>query len=1520
MTVENVTPAITLAYTGPGEYPFSFKAYDVSTIKAYHIDDTGLTSPLTYATEYTVTLNTGTDGGHIDTVAPVASGGVLLIKRESAFEQQVDLVGQGRFSPDTLERALDESVMMLQQLKTTVDGTAVISSWRGPWVTGDIYNAKDLVEGLNGNWYYCLEGHTASALFATDLAAGKWLLALDVVYIDQRAQDASNAAIEAAASEAAAATSESNAATSASTASTQAGIATSGAVTATTQAGIATTKAAEAAASAAEAASLVLVGERSDAIYPDYYVASNGQTQFTITHPTAQENILVFMNSRKLRITDDYTLNSATAASVLTLTSAAEGGEELDIISINTYDLTGSAADMADLLSQTTTQANNAANSASAAAGSASAAAGSASAASTSATNAANSATSSSSYATNSQNSATNSQNSATAAAGSASTATTQAGIATTQAGNAATSATNAANSATAADGSADAAAASAVLADGYADAAAISATEADASTTLLNKKITILQNELLDRCIPAVDKILATTANLVDVFVYNTYEDYDGGKWTENANYQSWYTEQLNTATRGSKREFPKVALIVAETNKVTIYDAAETDCPMWMLFKAESNTYNWWGTGTIVGSVSMLNGYLVVGTTGSGIREISFLKDKCLTRQQAAEGFRCSVGNRNNTGTITVVSESLPYIVNNNCNDVAMTTISRTENAYGLLDPVIAVATDGGVSVIDGPAGVGTVVDRTLSSGGKVTFVSFDNSRLAFLHDDLKEFYITDIPTVDAVQSSTEKYDETTIPAVHTLATNSGYANLLYREGQLSYAPKNTPGYLVKVQEDLTTKANGMVAWISSSYNTGWMKGDIRRAIINDAETIGENLVSNGHFSTDSDWTKGTGWTINGGKANKTAGTASNLYQAALTAGKTYSITATISNYTAGRVYFAAGSASYTTFQYFETNGTFTVVVTPTVNGNLLFYGDASFAGSIDNVIVTEALGNNLVTNGTFTTDTSGWTAGNSAVLSVDTNRLKLVGSTADYPFAYQAVQTVVGRSYSVSADYTHVDGSGRLFIGTSLGQNNLYIGPYTPATGKLTGTFTATTTTTYIHLFNYTQLDNSIAYFDNVIVTEVVYDRSVKASGMTVNGTLGLAPVATDAELMALSGFSASNYLSQPYSADLDFGTGDFYIAGWLKENPNSVIEYILNRAYHSGSWSGSGLVMSIGTTGLLSFTIWDDGFATYDTINTTIAVDDGQWRMFVAQRVGSKLELYINNSKANTDTTIVNATNSLSNSNALLRIGSLVTNGNPIINGSLALLRIGAGSLSADQIAKMYREELALFQPGAKCTIQGSSTAVTALAFNERYNKLLVGTSAGVTAFDNLAVDSNFYSSTANIKALASAGKAVLEANTANAKFTVDNQEFSRYSPKTIETPEGGKAVRMTNRTGAASVKGYLVSASPDYDNSVRLTQISTPDCIGVCYEDGVPDGAEMWVVVSGLADVYFVGSATRGHYARMGFTEDTGEVIGQAISEAVPSAPFTTDKHFAEIGHVLASRTGAGLTKCVLHFN
>lgn len=146
------------------------------------------------------------------------------------------------------------------------------------------------------------------------------------------------------------------------------------------------------------------------------------------------------------------------------------------------------------------------------------------------------------------------------------------------------------------------------------------------------------------------------------------------------------------------------------------------------------------------------------------------------------------------------------------------------------------------------------------------------------------------------------------------------------------------------------------------------------------------------------------------------------------------------------------------------------------------------------------------------------------------------------------------------------------------------------------------------------------------------------------------------------------------------------------------------------------------------------------------------------------------------------------------------------------------------------------------------------------------------------------------------------------------------ETGRVSWATLLSEQHHFMVRITNKTGEVSVKGKLVSCSSSYDNSVSLTPVGGLDSIGVIYEAGIADGKEMWVVTGGRAQVLFCGNVTRGQFARMSITGDTGEAAGLAKGEAMPTTPFATDNHFREIGHINESKSAGELTWCFLHFN
>jgi hypothetical protein len=128
-------------------------------------------------------------------------------------------------------------------------------------------------------------------------------------------------------------------------------------------------------------------------------------------------------------------------------------------------------------------------------------------------------------------------------------------------------------------------------------------------------------------------------------------------------------------------------------------------------------------------------------------------------------------------------------------------------------------------------------------------------------------------------------------------------------------------------------------------------------------------------------------------------------------------------------------------------------------------------------------------LVTNGTFDTDVSGWTltsAGSSQ--SVVSGKLRItIGGGESNARSSQTITTVIGKVYVYSVDAFQETSSvnPQFKIGTTLGGSQILTIDCGPADGTFTGTFVATTTTTYVTVQNNGGGDGAYVDFDNVSV---------------------------------------------------------------------------------------------------------------------------------------------------------------------------------------------------------------------------------------------------------------------------------------------------------------------------------------------------------------------------------------------------------------------------------------------------
>ncbi|MFA4879991.1 MAG: hypothetical protein WC650_00005, partial [Candidatus Doudnabacteria bacterium] len=226
---------------------------------------------------------------------------------------------------------------------------------------------------------------------------------------------------------------------------------------------------------------------------------------------------------------------------------------------------------------------------------------------------------------------------------------------------------------------------------------------------------------------------------------------------------------------------------------------------------------------------------------------------------------------------------------------------------------------------------------------------------------------------------------------------------------EGAISY---DTTGNLFNFSTDATTNAdiafftNDLYLDKSTSYvgigTTAPASAlDIKGGAL---ATEGVDLVTNGTFVADSGWDTGPGWTTTGGIATKVAGTASNLSQnLGEAASKMYHITFDYTR-TAGTLTVSIGGVTHST-SYTSASGSGDIYVYSSGTGDLTFIADATFAGTVDNVVVKEvsaSLANttNRDSAGTISNELRAGGTG-TTFMGVDSGKFNLAGGLANSAF---------------------------------------------------------------------------------------------------------------------------------------------------------------------------------------------------------------------------------------------------------------------------------------------------------------------------------------------------------------------------------------------------------------------------------------------------------------------------------------------------------------------------------------
>lgn len=373
----------------------------------------------------------------------------------------------------------------------------------------------------------------------------------------------------------------------------------------------------------------------------------------------------------------------------------------------------------------------------------------------------------------------------------------------------------------------------------------------------------------------------LTKAVTAVDVFIYDTSKDSDGGAWRHRCAGTSWYREPLNTTTRGSRREFPAVAVIVATADAVIIYDSDDPSLPMWMIFQGSYN----FATGKMlpvhlapaanISSVVAKNASLLVGSkpgtlNSCGLVWIDFISDKATFHNQYSSDtglFKGAIAQRN-SGAGWSGNQPLPKLVSSSVNDVSMTILpdAPTDPATGLPVLTIAVATAGGVSVIKDDGGVANH-NLLLSYQG----VSFDDDNRLYYGTENSQFRFAE-PSVwkapNFTQSGSYRYKNLSVGAFPVINTSTS-GTLIPPVGRgldLAVAVKSGGVGVTHLRHTPSNKDSSLVAYTAATYATGWLPGDIKGAFLVDTDEtdlVSEDLAVNGSFESDaSGWSLGTDW----------------------------------------------------------------------------------------------------------------------------------------------------------------------------------------------------------------------------------------------------------------------------------------------------------------------------------------------------------------------------------------------------------------------------------------------------------------------------------------------------------------------------------------------------------------------------------------------------------------------------------------------------------------------------------
>lgn len=294
--------------------------------------------------------------------------------------------------------------------------------------------------------------------------------------------------------------------------------------------------------------------------------------------------------------------------------------------------------------------------------------------------------------------------------------------------------------------------------------------------------------------------------------------------------------TTRVYSVTRGNKRDFPKVAAVVTEqlganrVGRMVVYDLTEQGNPMWMVFSENTGIMFVPGSYTIPYDVCCLNASFYIGSGAyTGLIRVNFINEYVsVYAYDARYAYKYNLSNRNSSAAdrYYVTDPTLSDLGERTAAYVSATVLPNTpiNVITGLPTPTVAVVgsiqgltvhhADGSIGKFSGSFGKPVITPKILMVAG-ANGTWYYTTKVA--ETKTRPFTMTSATASTLPEFSRNSYGILARPTDRSVAT--------YRASSTS---------IQALKHNEAAPARSVVSYIATTYNTGYMTGDIRRSYL--------------------------------------------------------------------------------------------------------------------------------------------------------------------------------------------------------------------------------------------------------------------------------------------------------------------------------------------------------------------------------------------------------------------------------------------------------------------------------------------------------------------------------------------------------------------------------------------------------------------------------------------------------------------------------------------------------------